>query len=177
MRFGQRSVLVILVVMALFAGACSGDDDDDDAATEPESTTTTAFDEAAAESDINDAFEQFFNGKVADPDQHLAVLEDGDDPDVEKLYLATSNDPQFADALKNTSADTDTITLKGETKADVSFFLVAIDTGDRLLPDAIQGSAVREGDDWKVSRATFCDIAALGNPAAADDPACSDVAG
>jgi hypothetical protein len=162
---------LVLVVLAGGLAAC-GDDDDDaaDTTTTTEATTTTQ-DAAAAEADIKAAFELFFDGSNPDNEAKLAVLENGDDADVQKVFNDLYNNPEFAEASRTVGAQVESVEINGD-QADVSYKLINATTKATLLPNALPGTAVLVDGEWKVSTKTFCDIGALGNPNVAQEEAC-----
>jgi hypothetical protein len=167
MRRGRRLVLATVLV-ALLASCSSGDDDDGDnsatRSTEEESTTTT-IDEQAATAEITQNWEAFFNGQSS-LDERVTYLEDGEELRAFVEQQAQILGPQATQS----SAKVDSVTLKDDGTADVSFQILL--NGQPVLPTT--GTAVLVDGRWLVSKATICDLLALAGNAPEE---CADITG
>ncbi|MDH3755563.1 MAG: hypothetical protein OEU32_17000 [Acidimicrobiia bacterium] len=102
---------------------------------------------------ITSAFETFFDGS-ADLELRAAQLEDSAD-------LRGSFFDAFARAggpAADTRARVDSISLTSGDTADVRYTVLV---ADQVVFDRLAGVAVRAESRWFVSRATYCDVAAL----------------
>jgi hypothetical protein len=94
-----------------------------------------------------------------------------DDPDKYKaLYNKFATDPTTGPQLAGTSITVTSVTMQPDGTAEVKYTLNL--NGTPALMDQL-GKAVMVNGQWKVAGSTFCDLASLGNPAAAQDPACA----
>ena len=158
-------VLAVAVATALTLSACGSDDDEGTPAASspsPSAAGDAPSDPAKAEAEVRAAWEGFFDGsKPAAPKAALieqaAVL-------APALELA-AKDPNAS----KTSAKVTAVTFASATEANVTYDLSS--AGTVVLPGA-QGKAVVEGGAWKVSKQTFCQLAAL-RAAGAAVPGCS----
>jgi hypothetical protein len=130
----------------------------------PSATVTTAppttLGEAAeAEPDtraaITTTFETLFGGAVGDPEQKLTVLEDSE---VLRPYFLESFEAQKAIA-SGITVRIDDIVLTGPTRAEVTYSLLL---DDAVVLDHLPGAAVKVGDQWLVTRGTYCDVSTQG---------------
>jgi hypothetical protein len=161
----RRLIVAVLGGLLVFtAVACS---DSDDKKAQASTAPTTTLTEQQNKDAITKVFTEFFDGTNKDLDAKLQKL---DDPAKYKdLYTKFANDPTTGPQLAGTSVTVTNVALNGQ-EAEVTFTLNL--NGTPALADQL-GKAVVVGDQWKVSGTTFCDLAALGNPAAAQDPACA----
>ena len=144
---------VLLVVLALStAAACGGSSDSDStaAASPSASVDTTAADTTA----ITANWEAFFKGGGS-VDQHILLLEDGDQFKTE--LTAQSKDPGNA-AL---AAKVTNVKIDGES-AVVTYNLLGAN-GTPLL-SAATGTAVKVDGEWKVAKKTYCQLISLQDP-------------
>jgi len=139
-----RPALALVLVAGL--AACGGGDK------KASSSTPTADTSKAA---ITTAWEAFFS-PAGTVDAHIALLENGAAFRTE--ITASQKDP----AAKDLSAKVKTVVVSGTT-ADVTYDLLGAN-GAVLLPGA-QGKAVGLDGHWLVSKATYCQLISLQNPA------------
>jgi hypothetical protein len=144
-----RPVLALLLVATV--AACGGGDKKSSATPTPDAKTA-----------ITTAWESFFN-PAGTVDAHVALLQNGAAFRTE--LAAAQQDP----AAKNLSAKVKTVVVTGTTAA-VTYDLLGA-AGAVLLPGA-QGQAVEENGHWLVSKATYCQLISLQNPAA-KHPGCA----
>jgi endonuclease/exonuclease/phosphatase family metal-dependent hydrolase len=131
-----------------------------DAELPPPPTTTTepgAGVDAAAEEAITTAYETLFGGDVTDVEVKLAYLEDADL--LRETFLASYE--QQREIASRISVRIDSIEPIEPDRAAVTYSLLL--DGDVVL-DHLPGEAVRSGDDWLVTRQTYCDVATQGQP-------------
>lgn len=163
----QRRLVVAVVGGLLVLGACGGSDDSGSGTTTTTAPTTT-LSEAQSKAAITTVFTDFFDGKNTDLNAKLQLL---DDPaKYQALYNKFATDPVTGPQLAGTSVTVTNVDLKTDGTAEVTYTLNL--NGTPALMDQL-GKAVLIDGEWKVSGTTFCDLAALGNPAAAQDPACA----
>jgi hypothetical protein len=148
------AVLAALLAAAALAGC--GDDGSEPAASSttlssPSPSAVPTQDEAAAEAEIRTAWESFFDGSVP-PEQKPALLERGEELG-EALALA-AQDPNSGAA----AAQVQSVILLSETEAAVTYDILS---GGSVVLTGAQGKAVLDGDSWKVSAQTFCQLTAL----------------
>ena len=163
----QRRLLVAVVGGLLVLGACGGSDNKSAA-----TTTTTAPPTTLSAQQNKDAatkvFTDFFDGKNTDLNAKLQLL---DDPDKYKaLYNKFATGATTGPQLAGTSVTVTKVDPTGPDSADVTYTINL--NGTPALMDQI-GKAVLVNGQWKVAGTTFCDLAALGDPANAQDPACA----
>jgi hypothetical protein len=144
---------VLLAVLALFTvAACGGSSDSDsDAAASPSASVDTSAADTAA---ITKNWEVFFAGGGS-VEQHIAVLEDGEKFRTE--ITAQSKDP----ANKALVAKVTNVKVDGET-AVVTYDLLG--AGGAVLLGGSTGAAVKVGEEWKVSKKTYCQLISLQDP-------------
>ena len=139
--------LVTLIAVALLAAAAAGCG----GGGKKGSTTTTAATPAAQKAEIRRVWERFFAGSTSASDK-------------EKLL---ENGSQFSDALeaaakspfaKQSGARVDSVTLLGPAKAKVVYAILL--SGKPVLANR-RGTAVKEGGEWKVGTASFCQLLTL----------------
>jgi hypothetical protein len=159
----MRRGLVVLAVSLTVAG-CGGSSGTSSGASSPApSPSPTVADDAAAKAEITTAWEAFFKGGSGTPDEHLALLEDGEKFRTE--ITASQKDPANA-AL---TAHVTSVTVTDPTAA-VTYDLLG-KGGVALLGGAL-GEAVKVGTSWKVSKKTYCTLISLQDPTA-PHPGCS----
>ncbi|WP_202121109.1 hypothetical protein [Streptomyces sp. BA2] len=118
-------------------------------------------DPAAAEKQVKENFEKFFDPAVSMKDKE-AVLENG--PKMRAVLKSFSGDERG----KQVSADVNKVEFTSATEADVTYALTL--KGATALPDA-SGTSVNQDDTWKVSVKTLCALVKLsGN--ASPGPGC-----
>jgi hypothetical protein len=163
----QRRLVAAVLGGLLVLGACSSSDNSS-ATTTTTAPTTTTLTEAQSKEAITKVFTDFFDGKNTDLNAKLQLL---DDPaKYQALYNKFATDPVTGPQLAGTSVTVTNVDLKTDGTAEVTYTLNL--NGTPALMDQL-GKAVLVDGEWKVSGTTFCDLAALGNPAAAQDPACA----
>src|SRR3954469_3665337 len=118
-------------------------------------STTPAFNETAAKQEITTNWTTFF-----DPTKPVAaktaLLEDA--ATLAPILAANAADPQ----AKTTKAAVKTVVIDpSHTKATVTYDLVPVGGGAALLANST-GTSVLDGGVWKVSKASFCGLIALG---------------
>jgi hypothetical protein len=159
----MRRGLVVLALSLTVAG-CGGSSGPGSGASSPApSPSPTVADDAAAKAEITTAWEAFFKGGSGTPDDHLALLEDGEKFRTE--ITASQKDPANA-AL---TAHVTNVTVTDPTAA-VTYDLLG-KGGVALLGGAL-GEAVKVGTSWKVSKKTYCTLISLQDPTA-PHPGCS----
>jgi hypothetical protein len=168
---GRQGRLVATVVSGLLVlgvlGACGGSDDNSSDTTTTTAPTTTLT-EAQKKDAITKVFTDFFDGKNPDLNAKAQKL---DDPDkYMALYNKFATDPVTGPQLAGTSITVTNVDLKPDGTAEVTYTLNL--NGTPALENQL-GTAVQVDGEWRVAGSTFCDLAALGNPAAAQDPACA----
>lgn len=112
---------------------------------------------------ITDTFETLFGGEVTDPEQKLAVLEDAA---ALREFFLESFEAQQAIASR-IRVRIDDVSLTGADRARVTYTLLL--DGAAVL-DHLPGEAVKVGDQWLVTRRSFCDVSTQGVTAL--PPAC-----
>jgi hypothetical protein len=120
-------------------------------------TTTSAPDEIDPETieAITEAFNTLFGGGVADVDEKLAALEDGET--LRAFFLETYEAVrELADQIV---VRIDEARLVDATHADVTYTLLL--DGTAVL-DHLPGAAVQIDGRWLVTRRTFCDVSLQG---------------
>ncbi|MGW7068393.1 hypothetical protein ACWGII_08750 [Streptomyces sp. NPDC054855] len=108
-------------------------------------------DPAAAEKEVKENFEKFFDPSVPLKEKE-AVLEDGAKM---RGVLESFNGDERG---KQVSADVNKVEFSSATEADVTYALTL--KGATALPDA-SGTSVNEDDTWKVSVKTLCALVKL----------------
>ena len=168
---GQRRLVAAVVgglLMLGMLGACGGSDDKKSSDTTTTTAPATTLTEAQNKDAITKVFTEFFDGKNPDLNAKLQKL---DDPNkYSALYNKFATDPTTGPQLAGTSITVTNIDLKPDGTAEVTYTLNL--NGTPALMDQL-GKAVLVDGQWRVAGTTFCDLAALGNPAAAQDPACA----
>jgi endonuclease/exonuclease/phosphatase family metal-dependent hydrolase len=141
---------------------CPTDQAQRDAATGvtlPPTTTTTTPDrpdaDAATTEAITEAFNTVFSGRITDPEQRLAGLQDADE--LREFFLETYESTK--EIAARISVRMDSVTLTDPDQAEVVYSLLL--DGAPVL-DHLPGQAVRENGRWLVARQTFCDVSTQG---------------
>ena len=134
-----RAFTIAVLGLGLIAAACGGGGSSESP--------------AQAKAKITAAWEKFFDPSIPvdqkkDIVQNYAALQP-------ILQQQTSN-PQ-AQGIKAKVAD---VTLNGDKAATVRYDIVNAKDSTPLLPNA-SGQAIKEGDNWKVSEQTFCQLVKL----------------
>lgn len=157
---GRGTAIAAALILALApALAACGDDNGGGEATPPQPTadrTATApasapADRAAAENEIRQNWQQFFDPKTSLQDKQ-AVLENGDR--MGPVLQAFSGDERG----RQVQAKVTKIEFTSATEADVTYTLSL--KGATALPDA-SGTAVEQDGTWKVSAKTLCALVQL----------------
>jgi len=128
-----------------------------------EATVTTSPPTTAGQTDadpetvagITDTFETLFGGAVSDTDEKLAVLEDSE---VLRPYFLESFEAQ-RDIASRISVRIDEVVLVDPTHAAVTY---SLSLDDAVVLDHLPGAAVKVGDQWLVTRGTYCDVSTQG---------------
>jgi endonuclease/exonuclease/phosphatase family metal-dependent hydrolase len=135
--------------------------DDASQATVTTSPPTTADPNAEADPDtvaaITASFDTLFGGAVTDPEQKLAVLEDSE---ILRPYFLESYEAQRSIASR-IRVRIDDVVLTDPEHADVTYSLLL---DDAVVLDHLPGAAVKVGDQWLVTRGTYCDVSTQGQP-------------
>ncbi|WP_180989890.1 hypothetical protein [Streptomyces cahuitamycinicus] len=158
---GRGTAIAAALVLALAPAlaACSDDSGGGSEATPPTPTaerTTSApatapADRAAAEAEIRQNWQKFFDPKTSTEDKQ-AVLENGDR--MGPVLQAFSGDERGGQV----QAKVTKVEFTSATGADVTYTLTL--KGATALPDA-SGSAVEQDGTWKVSAKTLCALVQL----------------
>ncbi|CAL9322317.1 hypothetical protein SUDANB51_01730 [Streptomyces sp. enrichment culture] len=158
---GRGTAITAALVLALFPAlaACGDDNGGGDGATPPTPTaerTTSApasapADRAAAEAEIKQNWQKFFDPKTSAQDK-VAVLENGDR--MAPVLEAFSGDARGGQV----QAQVTKVEFTSATEADVTYTLTL--KGATALPDA-SGTAVEQDGTWKVSAKTLCALVQL----------------
>jgi hypothetical protein len=163
----QRRLAIAVVGGLLVLGACGGSDNNSSGTTTTTAPSTTLSAQQTQDA-VTKVFTDFFDGKNTNLDAKLQLL---DDPNKYKaLYNKFATDPTTGPQLAGTSVTVTSVTPQPDGSAEVKYTLNL--NGTPALMDQL-GKAVMVNGQWKVAGSTFCDLAALGNPAAAQDPACA----
>ncbi|MER5259404.1 MULTISPECIES: hypothetical protein [unclassified Streptomyces] len=117
----------------------------------PSEDASAPADPAAAEKEVKENFEKFFDPAVSMKEKE-AVLEDG--PKMRAVLKSFSGDERG----KQVSADVNKVEFSSATEADVTYALTL--KGATALPDA-SGTSVNQDDTWKVSVKTLCALVKL----------------
>ncbi|GAA2412761.1 hypothetical protein [Streptomyces coeruleofuscus] len=156
---GTAITAALVLVLAPALAACTDDDGGGTEATPPRPTvdrTTSApasapADRAAAEAEIRQNWEKFFDPKTSTQDKQ-AVLENGDR--MGPVLEAFSGDERGGQV----QAKVTRIEFTSATEADVTYTLTL--KGATALPDA-SGTAVEQDGTWKVSAKALCALVQL----------------
>jgi endonuclease/exonuclease/phosphatase family metal-dependent hydrolase len=122
----------------------------------PSTTTVVAVaGDAATKAAITSAFTTVFDGSVTSIDKKLAAIEDADRL---RPFFLQSYAAQKAIAAR-IKVRIDRINVTDATHADVEYSLLL--DGAAVL-DHLPGGAVKIGDEWFVTRKTYCDVSTQG---------------
>jgi len=116
-------------------------------------TTTGAPVPPGTRAAVQQAFDTVFSNVEPDPAKRVDALQDGDALRASYLARVQSLGP-LDSAARITS-----MTADGKDAVEVVYSILL--DGNVVL-DALPGRAVREGDQWLVSKATYCQVASLG---------------
>ncbi len=120
------------------------------------STTSHAVGgETTAAGAITTAFEAVFGGDVTDLDEKLASIEDGEA--MRKDFVARYEG--LGDIVYRTRVEVDAIRRVDARHAAVIYSILVDGV---VVLDRLDGSAVRVGDRWLVTRRTYCDVSTQG---------------
>ena len=133
-----RAFTVVVLGLGLIAAACGSGG----------SSETPA----QAKAKITTAWQNFFDPSIPTA-QKKDIIQDY--TGLKSILDAQANNPQ----AKNIKAKVDDVTLQGKA-ATVRYDLLSTADNSTLLPNA-SGQAVKEGDNWKVSEQTFCQLIKL----------------
>lgn len=117
----------------------------------PSDDASAPADPAAAEKEVKENFEKFFDPAVSLKDKE-ALLENGSK--MRAVLEGFSGDERG----KQVSADVNKVEFTSATEADVTYALSL--KGATALPDA-SGTSVNQDDTWKVSVKTLCALVKL----------------
>jgi hypothetical protein len=140
----MRVAVLTIAFLVCVAAGCGGDG-------KKAAPTTTAASPAAQKAEIRRVWERFFAGTTSASDK-------------EKLL---ENGSEFSDALeaaakspfaKQSGARVSRVTLLGPAKAKVVYAILL--SGKPVLSNR-RGTAVKEGGEWKVGTASFCQLLTL----------------
>jgi hypothetical protein len=114
-----------------------------------------AFNETTAKADITKNWEAFFD-PTKPVSEKTALLQNASE--LQPVLEAQSQNPQ----AKSTKAKVKTVVIDpSHTSATVTYDLVPVQGGAALLAGST-GTSVYEAGVWKVSKASFCGLVALG---------------
>ncbi len=168
---GTALAAALLLFLAPALAACSDDEGGGSESTPPtpsvERTTsapaTAPADAAAAEQEIKQNWQKFFDPKTSMEDKQT-VLENGEQ--MAPVLQAFSGDERGGQV----GAQVTEVAFTSPTEADVTYTLTL--NGATALPDA-SGTAVEQDGSWKVSAKTLCALVQLsGNGSASPVPGC-----
>lgn len=125
------------------------------------STTTTtqapAVD-AATKAAVTKAFETVFNGGGGTTvESRLTALQGADQ--LRDSFIARSEDPAVKPLADRVRARIDSIEGVDTTNVNVVYSILL---DEAVVLDHLPGAAVRDGDQWLVTRRTYCQVATLG---------------
>ncbi|MEV0222560.1 hypothetical protein [Streptomyces sp. NPDC050704] len=161
-RNGRGLAAAVVLALAAALTACGDDSGGDDTAppsptveqpttAEPSPTATGPADSAAAEKEIEENWEKFFDPAVPLKDKQ-DLLEDGDK--MSQVLDSFSGDERGGQV----EATVNKVAFTSPTEADVTYTLTL--KGATVMPDAT-GTAVEQDDVWKVSVKTLCGLVGL----------------
>lgn len=171
-RRGAALAAAAALLIGPAAVACGDDSGGGDGGTPPEpsmakttgpakDSATAPADPAAAEKEVRENWEKFFDPKVSLKDKE-AVLENG--AKMRAVLAGFSGDERG----KQVAAEVGEVEFTSAKEADVTYALTL--KGATALPDA-SGTAVHQDDTWKVSVKTLCALVKMsGN--ASPGPGC-----
>lgn len=167
-----RGLVVAVLVLAPALTACGDDSGGDDTdppspsaerstTAEPSPSASAPDDPAAAEKEIKENWEKFFDPAVPTKEKQ-AVLENGDA--MGQVLKSFSGDERGGQV----EAKVGKVAFTSPTEANVTYTLTL--KGATVMPDAA-GTSVEQDDTWKVSVKTLCGLVTLsGN--ASPGPGC-----
>ncbi|MFD4459148.1 hypothetical protein [Nocardia sp. NPDC058480] len=149
----RTAALCCGLVVATALSGCGSDDETAAPATTSAAATVAAAGaaDAATTQAVTKAYTTFFNGKAPTNDR-VALVEGGES--FRSIFDGQAQNPQ----AQGTSVTVSAVKLTGATTADVTYSLLM--GGNPVLPDQT-GQAVKDGQDWKVAKATFCALQAI----------------
>lgn len=171
---GSRGLVAVVFALAVSLTACSDDSGGGSESTpptpsvertEPTSSPSTSgpADQAAAEKEIKENWQKFFDPKTPTKDKQ-AVLENGDA--MGPVLQVFSGDQRGGQV----EAQVTKVEFTEPTEATVTYTLLL--NGATALPDA-SGTSVEQDGTWKVSVSTLCALVQLsGNASASALPGC-----
>jgi hypothetical protein len=172
---GTAALTALVLLLAPAFVACSDDSGGSESpSTTPTPETTTSApetsapasgpaDQAAAEKEVKENWEKFFDPKTSTKEKQ-AVLENGEA--MGPVMAAFSGDERGGQV----QADVTKVQFTSPTQATVTYALLM--NGATALPNA-SGTAVEQDGTWKVSVSTLCALVALsGNASASALPGC-----
>jgi hypothetical protein len=139
-----RAFTVVVLGLGLIAAACGG------------GGGSGSQSPAQAKAKITANWQKFFDPSV--PVEQKKDIIQNYDKLLPTLKSQTTN-PQAA----GIKAKVNDVTLQGDKQAAVKYDIVSAKDGTALLPGA-SGTAVKEGNNWEVSQATFCQLIKLSSP-------------
>ena len=104
---------------------------------------------------ITETFTTVFGGEVSEAEAKLALLEDSE---ILRPYFLESYEAQRSIASR-ISVRIDEVVLVDPNHADVTYSLLL---DEAVVLDHLPGAAVRVGDQWLVTRTTYCDVSTQG---------------
>jgi len=173
-RTGRATALAAVAVLFLgptLAGCSDDSGGADTAPSAPSAETSTSAapsptapdDPAAAEKEVKQNWEKFFDPAVSLKDKQ-ALLENGDK--MSKVVQSFSGDKRG----QQVQAQVSKVEFTSPTEAEVTYALTL--KGATVLPDA-SGTAVEQDGTWKVSDSTLCALVALsGDGSSSAPPGC-----
>ncbi|GAB7107386.1 hypothetical protein JCM4814A_57000 [Streptomyces phaeofaciens JCM 4814] len=164
-RRGTAALAAVLVLLLAPALAACSDDDGDAAGTAPATSSAPASapaDRAAAETQIRQNWEKFFDPATSTADKQ-AVLENGER--MGPVLQAFGGDRRGGQV----AAQVQQVEFTGPTRATVTYTLTL--DGATALPDA-SGTAVEQDGSWKVSVSTLCALVQLSGDGSSSVPGC-----
>jgi hypothetical protein len=138
-----RAFTVVILGLGLIAAACGGGGGSSETPAQAKAKITTAW-------------EKLFDPSV--PIEQKKDIIQNYNKLLPTLRSQTTN-PQAA----GIKAKVDDVTLQGDKQAAVKYDIVSAKDGTALLPNA-SGVAIKEGSNWEVSQATFCQLIKLSDP-------------
>lgn len=118
------------------------------------STTVAAAIDPATRAAVTTAFETVFTGGT-DAETKLSALEDADA--LRESFVARM--AAVGELATRTTVRMDSMRAAGPDAVEVTYSILL---DGAVVLDALPGRAVRAGNTWLVSRATYCDVATLG---------------
>lgn len=171
---GSRGLVAVVFALAVSLTACSDDSGGGSESTPPtpsverteptpSPSTSGPADQAAAEKEIKENWQKFFDPKTPTKDKQ-AVLENGDA--MGPVLQVFSGDQRGGQV----EAQVTKVEFTEPTEATVTYTLLL--NGATALPDA-SGTSVEQDGTWKVSVSTLCALVQLsGNASASALPGC-----